>query len=134
MLLLLLIFFLRVAAPAAGDGVTSPAAEDGAAASAAGDGAGDSPIVHCVSSFDEARQVPAGHCWHEFATENGFNIGFDMKLPAGQHPSRPVDVKSLLDDNSCHSPPHRVRLKPLSLNTEQRNTNELENRSHGTSH
>jgi len=53
-----------------------------------------------------------------------------MKLPAGQHPSRPVDVKSLLDDNSCHSPPHRVRLKPLSRNTEQRNTYELERTDH----
>ena len=102
MLLLLLIFFPRVAAPAAGDGVTSPAAEDGAAASAAGDGAGDSPIVHWVSSFDEARQVPAGHCYHDATTENGFNIGSDMKLPAGQHPSRPVDVKSLSEDNESH--------------------------------
>jgi hypothetical protein len=128
-MLLLLPVFPWVAAPAAEDGVTSSAAEDGvtssaaedgAAASAAGDGAGASPIVHWVSSFDETGPVPAGHCWHEFATKNGFNIGFDMKLPAGQHPSRPVDVKLLLDDNDCHSPPHNVRLKPLFLNTEQR--------------
>ena len=31
-----------------------------------------------------------------------FNMGFDMKKPAGQHPSRPVDVKSLLEDKDCH--------------------------------
>jgi len=99
MLLLLLSFTSAsvaedgVAASAAEDEVAASAAEDGVAVSAAEDGvaAGDSPIVHCVSSFDEAGPVPAGHCWHDFATENGFNIGFDMKLPAGQHPSRPVD-------------------------------------------
>ena len=53
-----------------------------------------------------------------------------MKLPAGQHPSRPVDVKLLLDDNDCHWPPHNVRLKPLFWNTEQGNTNELERTDH----
>ena len=108
-MLLLLLAFSWVVAPAAEDGVTASAGHSS---------------IHWVSSFDETGPVPAGHCWHEFATENGFNIGFDMKLPAGQHPSRPVtpDVNPLSEDNDCHSPPHKVRLKPLIQNTEQRNT------------
>lgn len=88
-----------------------------ASVSAAGD---EAMVVHWVSSFDETASVPAEHCWHEFSSENGFNMGFDMKLPIGQHPSRPVTVKKLPGDNDCHSPPHNVRLKPLSRNTEQR--------------
>ena len=40
-----------------------------------------------------------------------------MYLPAPQHPSRPVTVKKLTEDNDSHWPPHKVRLKPLSRNT-----------------
>jgi len=46
-----------------------------------------------------------------------------MKLPAGQHPSRPVDVKKLLTDSDCHWPPHKVRLKPLLWNTAEEGNN-----------
>jgi hypothetical protein len=75
---------------------------------------------HSVSSFSELLpNVPAGHCWHELSTENGFNIGFDMTLPAGQQPSRPVDPED--EENARdHWPPHNVRLKALLLNTGRR--------------
>ena len=70
-----------------------------------------------MSSFGDADpKEPGGHCEHAVPTENGSNSGFDMKLPAGQHPYRPL--VPLAEGNARdHCPPHNVRLKPLLVKT-----------------
>ena len=73
--------------------------------------------VELVSSFSLVEYLPFGQDSQAVCGLNGFNSGLDMKVPAGQHPSRPVDVNPLLEDNDCHWPPHKVRLKPLDWNT-----------------
>ena len=49
--------------------------------------------VELVSSFCLVEYLPFGQDSHAVCGLNGFNSGLDMKRPAGQHPSRPVDVK-----------------------------------------
>ena len=73
--------------------------------------------VELVSSFSLVEYLPFGQASQAVCGLNGFNSGLDMKVPAGQHPSRPVDVNLLLEANDCHCPPHKVRLKPLLENT-----------------
>ena len=53
-----------------------------------------------MSSPTADPYLPVGQLEQEDALENGLTFGEDMNEPAGQHPSRPVDVPiNILD---CH--------------------------------
>jgi hypothetical protein len=79
------------------------------------------PVSGWVSSFSNVPYVPAGQLPQDVSFENGFKLGCAMNVPGEQHPKRPVDVKPLFEDKVCHWPPHKVRPKPLDLNTWRRN-------------
>ena len=58
---------------------------------------------------------PTGQASQAVALENGFNVGFAMKVPGGQHPKRPVEP----EDEENARDQHSVRVKPLPENTAQ---------------
>ena len=86
-----------------------------------------------MSSSTADPYCPTGQASQAVALENGFKVGFAMNVPGGQHPKRPVEVKSLCGDKTCHWPPHNVRVKPLPENTVQERVEQRKERQQGVS-
>ena len=74
-------------------------------------------FVQLSHAFSALECWPLGQLSQAVVLSNGSNSGSFMNVPASQHPSRPVVVKRLLEDNACHWPPHKVRENPLFWNT-----------------
>ena len=60
-----------------------------------------------MSSLTVDPYCPTGQFVHTVDVDD------DMNLPGAQHPKRPF-CANLVEDNACHWPPHKVRVKPLS--------------------
>ena len=73
-----------------------------------------STLAQFVSSF--STDDPPMHVKQDEAMLNGSKNGWNMNVPAGQHPYRP-DVPE--NDANDHRPPHNVCLNPLLENTEK---------------
>ena len=63
--------------------------------------------------------VSKGQVEHAVAAVNGFKLGDDMNAPAAQHPNLPL-LPAVVLKYKDQCPPHTVRVKPLSANTEKR--------------
>ena len=66
-----------------------------------------------MSSSTGDPYCPAGQASQAVVFENGFKVGFAMKVPGEQHPKRPVDP---VDEENARGQ-HNVCVKPLFKNT-----------------